>query len=68
MYDVSGGQVVHLNVSNLGEVTSVLVGLVVAPIISRDADSLAILLPPLGDGIHPIYLKVRDKGYMVTNT
>ena len=59
---------VHLNISNMGEVTSVLVGRVVAPIISQDEDSLSILLPPLGDGIHPIYLKVRGKGYMVTDT
>ena len=67
LYAVSGGQVVRIDITNLGTVSSVLVGKVVAPIIAQDTNFVTILLPPLGDGIHQIYLNVPGKGYLVTD-
>ena len=64
---VSGGQVVHIDITNLGTVSSVLVGNTSAPIITQDTNFVTILLPPLGDGIHQIYLYVTGKGYLVTD-
>ena len=58
---------VRIDITNLGTVSSVMVGNVSAPIIAQDAKFVIILLPPLGDGVHQIYLNVPGKGYLVTD-
>ncbi|KAI0230282.1 Fibrocystin-L [Lamellibrachia satsuma] len=63
-----GGQVVRIDITNFGTVSSVLVGKMMAPIITQDTHFVTILLPPLGDGTHQIYLNVAGKGYLVTST
>ena len=57
-----------INITNLGTVSIVLVGKTLAPIVAQDTDFVIILLPPLGDGVHQIYLNVLGKGYLVTDT
>ena len=59
---------VRIDITNLGTVSSVLVGNTSAPIVKQDTNFVAILLPPLGDGVHQIYLNVTGKGYLVTDT
>ena len=59
---------VRIDITNLGIVSSVLVGNVSAPIIAQDTNSVTIMLPPLGDGVYQIYLNVPGKGYLVTDT
>ncbi|KAI0230284.1 Fibrocystin-L [Lamellibrachia satsuma] len=63
-----GGQVVRIDITNFGTVSNVLVGKTMAPIITQDTNFVTILLPPLGDGTHQIYLNVPGKGYLVTST
>jgi len=58
---------VRLAITNLGTVSRVLVGQRSAPIIAQDTNFVTILLPPLGDGVHQIYLNVPGKGYLVSN-
>ena len=56
------------DITNLGTVSSVLVGNTSAPIIAQDTNFITIMLPPLGDGVHQIYLNVPGKGFLVTDT
>ena len=64
----SGGQVVRIDITNLGTVSSILVGETSARILTQDSNFVTVMLPPLGDGIHLIYLNIIGKGYLVTDT